>query len=149
MFTTPVIILPVAQKIRIPKASVLDFMLKNEYNYNCNGRVSPCLPERSYGMTKPVIVKGNSVTGQLIIRHLKKGDSFSMMFEYYEDGKRVQKMEKTGLLVEGNTREAKRILVARVQEFDQQLEQQRKALPGSDMRFSDWHVHGRRGAGTD
>ena len=89
-------------------------------------------------MAKPVIVKGKLVSGQLIIRSLKRGDSFSMMFEHYENGKRVQKMEKTGLLVEGNAREAKKMLVARVQEFDHQLEQQRQTLPKSNMRVSDW-----------
>jgi len=89
-------------------------------------------------MTKPVIVKGKLVSGQLVIRSLKKGDSFSMMFEYYENGKRKQKMEKTGLLVAGNTREAKRMLVARVQEHDSRIERLQTALPGSNMRFSDW-----------
>lgn len=89
-------------------------------------------------MTKPVIVTGKSVTGQLIIRHLKRGDTFSMMFEYYEDGKRVQKMESTGLLVKGNARRAKDMLAARLQELESQLEQKQETHPGSDMRFSDW-----------
>jgi len=31
----------IGQKIRIPKASVLDFMLKNEYNSNCNDGFNP------------------------------------------------------------------------------------------------------------
>ncbi|MCL2194622.1 MAG: site-specific integrase [Oscillospiraceae bacterium] len=89
-------------------------------------------------MTKPVIIKGKLVSGHLVVRSLKKGDSYYMMLECYENGKRKQKMESTGLPAKGNAREARALLSARVREFDLEIERQQTALPESDMRFSDW-----------
>jgi len=76
------------------------------------------------------------MTGTLQTKKLKDGEFFYVVLYLYEDGKRKPKWIPTGLRVKGNKKRAEALLRDAIREHEQQQELQ--ALPGSNMRFSDW-----------
>lgn len=76
------------------------------------------------------------MTGTLQIKRLKDGEYYYVVLNLYENGKRKLKWIPTGLRVKGNKKKAELFLRASLQEYGQK--QKSQAVPGHNMRFSDW-----------